>query len=176
MSDPDFESAVTFILENEGGFVDKKEDLGGATNFGITQNMLSQFRNKKCNSSDIFNLTIIEAKDIYQQAFWVQMHLGSLPLSIATAIFDTAVNQGQMSATKLAQRALGSHVIDDGILGPETLKAIDVCDPDEFILNYIEQIQNKYVDICINASNQLTFMRGWLARSRRLYHLLDPHK
>jgi lysozyme family protein len=169
----EFVEAVNYVLVNEGGLVDKRQDHGGVTNFGITLPMLTSFRQKQCSDADIINLTEVEAKRIYETLFWNKLSVSGLSQAIATAILDTAVLNGQTVAIKLAQHCLPSNILADGILGPESLNALDKVNPEMFIYNYIGLLQDRYVDICINATNQICFLKGWIRRSRRLFTLLS---
>lgn len=169
----EFSDAVDFVLNNEGGLVDNLNDNGGITNFGITVPMLISYRKKQCSDQDIINLTQTEAKQIYQTFFWDKLRISGLKQSIATAIFDTAVNNGQTTAIKFAQHCLGQAIIPDGIMGPESLNALDKANEEMFIYNYVGLLQDRYISICINASNQLVFLSGWLRRSRKLFTLVQ---
>ena len=110
---------------------------------------------------------------LYQQFFWDRLRISGLPQAIATAILDTAVNQGQVTAIKIAQHCLGQSIIVDGLMGPETLQALDKANPEMFIYSYIGMLQDRYIDFCINATNQIVFLKGWIRRSRRLLTLLE---
>jgi lysozyme family protein len=168
----DFASAIDFVLQNEGGLVDNRNDHGGVTNFGVTLQMLTAYKQRQCSNDEVVNLTQGEAKQLYESMFWNKLRVSGLNQAIATAILDTAVNQGQALATRLAQECLGPHMNCDGIMGSETLEELDKCDVPEFIYSYIGLLQDRYVALCINAPNQLVFLRGWLNRSRRLFTLL----
>lgn len=45
--DEKFELLMNYILKSEGGFSDRKNDLGGRTNKGVTQNTYNAWRKKK---------------------------------------------------------------------------------------------------------------------------------
>jgi len=169
----EFNQAIDYVLENEGGFVSNPNDSGGPTNFGITVPMLTSYRQKQVNFLDIKNLTQAEAKMLYQSFFWDRLRISGLPQAIATAILDTAVNQGQATAIKMAQHCLGNAILPDGVMGPETLQALDKANPQMFIYSYVGFLQDRYADFCINATNQIIFLKGWLRRSRRLFTLLE---
>lgn len=169
----EFTDAVNYVLINEGGLVDKRQDSGGITSFGITLPMLTSFRQRQCSDADIINLTEIEAKRIYETLFWNKLSVSGLNQAIATAILDVAVNNGQTVAIKLAQHCLPAAVLPDGIMGVQTLNALDKANPEMFIYNYVGYLQDRYADLCINATNQLVFIKGWLRRSRRLFTLLS---
>lgn len=169
----EFQQAIEYVLQNEGGLVDNRSDHGGITNYGITIPMLTSYRKKQVSDLDIQSLSQSEAKLLYQSLFWDRLHISGLPQAIATAILDVAVNQGQSMAIKLAQQCIGPSIIPDGIMGPETLTALDKANVEMFIYNYVYLLQDRYVDFCLNASNQLVFMKGWLRRSLRLFTLLE---
>ena len=169
----EFNQAIDYVLANEGGFVSNPHDSGGATNFGVTIPILTSYRKKQVGYSDIQALTQSEAKRIYELFFWDRLHISGLNQAISTAILDTAINQGQATAIKLAQHCLGSAILPAGILGPESLDALDKVNPQMFIYNYVGMLQDRYADFCINATNQIVFLKGWLRRSRRLFTLLE---
>ena len=168
-SNPNFESAIEYVLSNEGLFVDNKDDAGGPTNMGITLKDLQRFRKIPVTRDDLIELTKDEAKQLYYEFFWHPLYLDSLPVKIATAIFDMSINQGPYSAIRLAQRAC--QVADDGNLGPKTIMALQDINPQLFIENYVDAIQDKYCDICLNLPTQLQFLKGWLRRSRKMFRL-----
>jgi lysozyme family protein len=169
----DFVPAVDYVLQNEGGLVDNRKDNGGVTNWGITLPMLTTFRNKQCSNEDLINLTQAEAKQLYESIFWNKLRVSGLNQAIATAIFDMSVNNGQGVATRLAQECLGSQIVADGVMGTDTLNALDKVNVDMFIYNYVGLLQDRYVKICINAPDQITFLLGWLRRTRRLFTLIQ---
>lgn len=108
-----FERAVGIILEREGVLSDHPADDGGLTKFGISQ--------RAYPALDIRALTRDEAIGIYRRDYWTRCGCADLPWCFALAVFDGAVNQGQKTAVKLFQRAIGAA--DDGIFGPMTLRA-----------------------------------------------------
>ena len=166
-----FEKAVEYVLQNEEGFVDNPKDPGGATNFGITGKLLAFHRNKVVDQSDVKNLTIEEAKDIYREYFWNHLSLDDFSFVVATAIFDTAVNQGEGQAVRHAQRAIG-FIVTDGVLGPKTRAALKVTHDEEFIYQFVAKVQDYYADLVEKQPSELVFLKGWLRRSRRLFLLV----
>lgn len=163
----DFEQAINYVLGDEGGFSNIPQDRGGMTHFGITEALLEKFS----PGASISLLTLQTAKEIYKKYFWDPLDLGDLPQLIATAILDIAVNEGQSPAIKFSQSALGL-VSPDGIMGPKTKLALQTCDQRVWLLRYIDCVQDRYADIVTSAPSQVTFIKGWLRRSRRLLELL----
>lgn len=109
-----FETAVNFVLDREGGFVDDPNDPGGATNFGISQSAYPDLNIKL--------ITRENAADIYRQDYWDAMQLDNMPDVLRLTLFDGAVNQGKARATKMLQSILG--IVQDGYIGPLTFAAL----------------------------------------------------
>lgn len=166
-----FDQAIEYVLQNEKGFVDNPRDSGKATNFGITMAMLAVFRAGGVTAEDVKALTVDEAKMIYRKFFWDHLKLDSLPQVYATAILDMAVNMGETKAVEICQRALGSTACD-GILGSQTVNALLHTDPQEFIFNYVSGLQDHYVEIVVRNPNEICFLKGWMRRALRLFHLI----
>lgn len=139
-----FEDAVKFVLDNEGGFVDSPFDAGGATNFGISLRFLRTivpdnlrkygfFKNAEdLGIDDIKHLTVEQAKLIYKGEFWEGHHFEEIiSQPLCNYIFDMAVNHGFNQAIKIVQRGtwaftgIKNYLPDDGIMGLSTLSVIN---------------------------------------------------
>ena len=70
MAKTTFEEIIEVVLHHEGGFVDDPDDKGGATNYGVTQATLEQYRENDVSREDVQNLTVDEAKECYHEMFW----------------------------------------------------------------------------------------------------------
>ncbi len=108
-----FESAVEFILQQEGGFVDDPNDSGGLTNYGISQRAYPKL--------DIRKLTRADAIQIYRSDYWLRCRCDELPAPLALLVFDSAVNQGPDAAIRALQASVGTTA--DGVMGPQTITA-----------------------------------------------------
>lgn len=108
-----FETAVQFIIEQEGGYTDNPRDPGGETKYGISRRQYPRL--------DIANLTESDAWGIYRKDYWDKLHCDELPQGLDLAVFDAGVNQGPSAAAQMLQIALKMPV--DGIIGPVTIKA-----------------------------------------------------
>ena len=90
----DFNQAVILVLKHEGGYSPGlPNDPGGETNFGIAK--------KYHPDLDIKNLTVEQAKQIYQQEYWAPFMEQELDQRIANCALDTAVNMGSSIAKEL---------------------------------------------------------------------------
>ena len=149
----DFKKAFEKVLKFEGGYVNDKSDSGGETKYGISK--------KAYPGIDIKSLTLEDAKAIYKKFYWDKIKGNEINNQrIAEIIFDTAVNMGVRRAVKIAQSCLGVKV--DGIVGNETIEALNNCD-ENFINAYKLQRIKIYVEISKRGDN-IKFLRGWISR------------
>lgn len=151
------------ILNVEGGFVNKKEDRGGPTKYGITIGTLSKWRKKKCTVQDVVDLTKEEAAKIYKTEFIEKpgfLSFGDEPL--AEQLIDAGVNHGQTGAVKILQRAL--NLPDDGVIGPQTVAAVKALPYYVVYARFLSRRLRYYAAICDNDPKQLVFAAGWMNR------------
>lgn len=167
-----FSRALIFTLREEGGFVHHPTDPGGPTNMGVTQEVYDQWRQAAgLPAQDVRAISRLEAVEIYRERYWrdgLCSEIAALGLEdLALAHFDACVHSGVRRAAQLLQRA--ARVRDDGIIGPITLDAVYRADPAALLRDCIEERQDFLVYLVTNRpSTYLPFLRGWLARLRRL--------
>jgi len=170
-------SALTYVLQNEGGYSNNPKDPGGQTNLGITKDLLEKWNEHASENSLPTFLTVQflipdNVGQIYDWAFWTPLRLSEVPEAIATAIMDIAVNEGGGQATTCAQKACGLMGAD-GVLGSKTIEALNHVDLHEWLFNFVGHVQDLYVGKVVAVVSKLEFLGGWLKRSRRLF-LLAP--
>jgi lysozyme family protein len=125
----DFDKAINIVLEYEGGYVLDPRDPGGETKFGVCKRSYPGY--------DIKNLTIDQAKAIYEKDFWKRSNADRLPWPLSLFHVDCAVNCGNAAATKILQRAL--VIDDDGVWGKQTETALQVS------LSNLEDLCERYL-------------------------------
>lgn len=114
------------LITREGGFVNRLDDRGKATNWGITAKTLGLWRKlgRDATPQEVKKLTEEEARAIYFNEYIAAP--GFLAIE-DPAVLEFVVDVGVMSsprrATVMLQRALGVEA--DGIFGPVTLEALD---------------------------------------------------
>lgn len=147
-----FDMAVEIVLEKEGLLADDPRDNGGLTKYGISQ--------KAYPGLDIRGLTRDDAINIYRRDYWNAVRGDELAWAFALPLFDCAVNQGQMTAISLFQRALG--VSADGSFGPVTLAAAQKAQPapDEVLSRFMAARIVRYAAL----SDWPVYGNGWAAR------------
>jgi lysozyme family protein len=118
------------IILREGGFVDDPDDLGGATNFGVTLHTLRRLgidltADGVVDRADVKALTREQAIDIYIEHYFNRTGIGQLPDVLHASVFDMMVNAGN-NAVKILQLLLtemGFACTPDGAIGPQTISA-----------------------------------------------------
>lgn len=154
-----FHKAIIKTLVREGGarFTDDPIDRGGATKYGISQRAYPNL--------DIRNLTEQQARDIYKRDYWDRLRGDEIDSDlIAENIFDTCVNMGVRTGSRLAQYALD---IDppDGIIGNGSLKIINAATEETFIPLYTIAKIARYAQICNKDRSQKKYLLGWINRA-----------
>ena len=146
-----FNDAVTVILSHEGGYVNDPLDNGGETNFGISK--------KAYPGLDIKSLTKENAKNIYHKDYWIPLKCPNLPFGVALVLFDFGVNAGRGAAVRAIQRAVS--VKDDGIIGPQTIAAINKAHKNDVI----EKLTTERIAYYADLRGWERYGRGWTRRS-----------
>lgn len=169
----DVNKLVPHILKWEGGFVNDPDDLGGATNKGVTFKTYKLYRNRKGlpipSVGDLKRLSNDEFTDILKTMFWDACRTDEInSQSVANAIVDWAWHSGTTTAAKEIQRVLG--VKADGIIGNITLSAINSQSPLP-LFGKIKAARVKYIErICKSRPENQKYYRGWMNRINDLQY------
>lgn len=118
------------IVVREGGYVNDKDDPGGATNHGVTIGTMKALgmdltKDGKVTIADVRALTRSQAVDIYIKHYFEKPRISELPDCLHATVFDMQVNAGS-NAVKILQRlltSLGFPCVADGAIGPATIGA-----------------------------------------------------
>jgi lysozyme family protein len=155
----DFNKAIVITLAREGGskFTDDPNDRGGATKYGISQRAYPDV--------DIRNLTEQAARELYKRDYWDRIRGDDIQSQVvAEHIFDTCVNMGVKTGSRLAQSALGIQPAD-GVIGSESVAEINKADPTLFVSSFTIAKIARYAYICNRDKSQSKFLLGWINRS-----------
>lgn len=167
---PSFNDAVEKVLKHEGGFVNDPLDRGGATNFGITQKTYDKWMQKKTKNpnykstvEEIKNMPIGNAKAIYKEEYWDTMGGDKIKYySVASALFDQAVNRGVVAVSEQVQQVL--NLPQDGIMGKNTITALNKLNDKDFLNQFFMMAEKSYRTIVKKNPSQVKFLNGWLKR------------
>jgi lysozyme family protein len=146
----DFDKAFDKLIAHEGGLVEHPADPGGLTKYGISQ--------RSYPGEDIRGMTLERAKEIYQRDFWWRAGCDAVPPAIKFDLFDMAVNSGVARAVKTLQRAVGT--VEDGILGPKTLQAVQSMPPARLVARF----NGVRLAFMAGLTQWPAFSRGWALR------------
>jgi lysozyme family protein len=95
----DFQRALAFVLEVEGGYTNDPVDRGGATNKGILQRVYDIYRKAEgLRSADVRHILNIEVEEIYRDAYWLEGDCDRMPWPVSLVHFDACVNTGVTQA------------------------------------------------------------------------------
>lgn len=164
----DFESAFQKTMQNEGGYRlhEVEGDRGGMTYAGIARRFHPGWAGWKIIDSgrmDDPDLTGM-VRQFYRVNFWDRIGGDDIQAQqIAESVFDFAVNAGVRVAVKLAQLATGAT--PDGIVGPQTIGALNNTDPESFVAQYVVAKISRYAAICNHRPSQKKFLLGWINRT-----------
>lgn len=165
----DAKAAVQFVLRQEdsrlsGIITNRASDRGGLTRYGITAKfhpdlLVAGFFEESMDAEDALAL----AEETYEEDYSGPLCLDlihSQPL--ANALLSFAVNEGNHQAVVLLQRA--ARVAEDGLMGPQTVAAVNAADPSALLNAYCDLEDNFYEQLVRSQPSQLPNRQGWLNR------------
>jgi lysozyme family protein len=170
----DFLPAYAVLLKLEGGYNKIVGDHGGETYKGISRNnwpgwdgwpQVDRLKFQKDFPLCLDHNVELQGKvrDFYQRNFWTPTLDRIKDQQLATWLFEKGVNMGIRQAVRLLQRAL--HVDDDGIIGPQTMAALNAADSRNLLNAAREEAKRYYTKLALNDPTQHKFLHGWLARA-----------
>lgn len=180
----DFNAAVDFVLENEGGLAQNPNDAGGITNFGVSLRFLREVIPENLRRYGIFDpvtdttirdLTLDQAKFIYRGEFWDHAPFEKIKNQrVCNYIFDMAINMGIADGVKIVQRSLWAVffnqgiVKDDGALGEQTLIRLNFFEHDEILPVLVASRASFYRLLVEIRPKDKENLNGWLKRCYRI--------
>lgn len=164
------EKLVPFILKWEGGFVNDPDDLGGATNRGVTLATYAQYCKKKGypvpTVERLKNLSEREWAEILKTMYWDRWKADKIVnQSVANILVDWVWASG-VHGIKRPQKILGVSI--DGIVGNQTLAAVNARDAKE-LFYAIKADRIRFIDeICKARPANEKYRQGWMNRINNL--------
>ena len=156
------------LHELEGwSFENVTGDKGGDTNSGITQSGFDAFCQKKgLVTHSVETLTEDEKQAVYLD-IWYSSFSSFMDWPLDIVNFDLAINGGIHKASTLLQTVIGGLVVD-GMIGPKTLQAVRLSDPQRLADRLLDARAEWYKAIVVHDPSQSKFLDGWLARVEKL--------
>jgi lysozyme family protein len=170
------QTVMAYLLRDEGGFINRKDDHGGPTKWGITLDDLTEWRKvDNLTIQDLENMPLTEAEDIYYTHYLKPLGCEQMKSSgVAVCLADTGILYGVVTTIHFAQKVcngFGYSLTVDGLAGPATIQAINKCNPTLFIKDFHGLILARIDYIVAQDPSQKVFYDGWLARADRLLGL-----
>lgn len=157
-----FDMAFERIIGHEGGYTTVRADRGNWTSGRVG---VGELKGTKYGIAamaypdlDIKNLTLADAKKIYERDYWLRSGADQYDGAIGFQVFDAAVNHGIGNAIRMLQRAVG--VLDDGAVGPITLNAVK----SRSATDVISLFNAERLVFYTNISTWPDFGKGWTRR------------
>jgi len=118
------------IVAREGGYVNDRDDPGGATKFGVTLGTMRRLgldldRDGQVTAADVRKLSRAQAADIFIDHYFTRTKVTDLPEILQATVYDMYVNAGS-NAVHILQRLIRDMRIDvavDGVIEPKTIAA-----------------------------------------------------
>lgn len=171
-----FERAVAHTLGIEGGYADDPSDLGGRTNWGITEAVARA----DGYTGEMRALPKARALAIYRRLYWDRIGLdwiAAVDPAVALEVFDTGVNMGVSIAVRFLQRVLNvlnrggrdwADLLVDGVAGSASAQALRAlltrrgAEGRTVLLAYLDALQGaRYVDLAEAREANEDFIFGW---------------
>lgn len=152
---------VLMDFEGHGILTDHPADKGGKTKWGITEAVARE----NGFTGDMADLTLGMAMGITQMKYWDAVQADKLPVEIRYLVFDGAFNSGVRQSIKWLQRAC--KIDDDGVIGPQTLAALQKHDPNVLKMRICAQRLEFLTDL----STFNVFGKGWTRRVAKIMEM-----
>jgi lysozyme family protein len=153
-----FEFSLAQVLKSEGGYVNNPKDPGGETMMGVTKAAWSTWLKRTILPGEMAQLTHADIIPFYKALYWDKAYCNQLPTGVDYMAFDAAVNMGVGQSIRLLQKSLGC--VPDGVIGPNTMKAINDADTKTLIDKFSAQKEMFYRSL----ATFVTFGKGWMRR------------
>ena len=155
-----------FEKARQKGYANQKYDRGGATMVGVTIATFTAYRKKKgfktTTVDDLKKMDFKTWRDLLKTMFWDKWKADEIRnQSMAELVVDWYWGSG-IWGVKNPQQCLG--VPNDGIVGAQTIKAINSCDQKAMFTKIWKRRRNFYYSIVAHDSTQRIYLKGWLKR------------
>ena len=171
-----FVAAVDKVLKHEGFFSDDPDDPGGATKYGVSLRWLRTLGglgdfdgDGDVDRDDVWAMTEAEAVRLYYERWWVQEGYNSIPGIAGPKVFDLAINMGPRPANRILQRSVraasGTILVDDGVIGPNTMRAVGASDQHRLHVAIRSEAAGHYRLLIALRKSFEKYRRGWLNRA-----------
>ena len=169
---------IDAVIDREGGYSDHPADRGGATRWGVTQDVARA----QGYTGDMRALPRADAVVIYRRVYWLKPgfdRVAAIMPRLGAELFDTGINMGPPVAAAFLQRALNAlnrgasdypDIPADGSVGVATLAALGAfaarrgAGGETVLIKAVEALQGeRYLALAERRPANEAFLYGWLA-------------
>jgi lysozyme family protein len=172
-----FEKSQKIVGINEGGYQNDPEDDGNwymgnliGTNWGISAPTLGAFLGRVPTVGEMKNLMQSTAELILKQNYWTKNNFDKLKnQSVATMLYDGAVNHGVAGMRGLTEKALTilrHPMVYYQVFTPEGIEHMNSLNQKDLFEALKTVRANRY-----KSSSQKKFIQGWLNRLDRIKYI-----
>lgn len=176
-----FELSQKIVGINEGGYQNDPEDSGNwymgkliGTNWGIAAPTLAAYLGRTPSVQDMKNLPRKTAELILKKNFWTKNNFDKVRnQSVATMLYDGAVNHGVSGMRLLVEKALNrlkKPLVYYKVFAVEGIELMNKLNSKELFYTLKEVRSNRY-----KASPQKKYINGWLKRLERISYEPDSN-
>lgn len=187
---------ISRSLVYEGGFVDNKFDTGGMTYMGVSRKNFPNWegwkkidailKKRRIKKGEIINDSALTecVMKFYEQNFFKKI-IGTLKITPETEpiiglMLDYGIHSSPKTAIKKIQYCINKLngkdvVVEDGIQGPNTSKAIMSLNLSDLAAHYLE-VRHQYLKAVAQKNQNHIFYTGWMNRLEKLARLYKIEK
>ena len=163
----DIEVAIDYVLGWEdaslSGTITSAPD-GKRTRFGIDEHWHPELTNCLYFSSMGKVAALQIARGIYVTSYCQPLCIAEIAnQEIANKLLSLGVNVGVVNAAAMLQDAV--TVVGDGRIGPLTLHALDLADPEKVVEDLRAEAESYYDALIAKNPNLAVYRAGWLRRA-----------
>ncbi|WP_430811649.1 MULTISPECIES: glycoside hydrolase family 108 protein [unclassified Carboxylicivirga] len=184
-----FDELFDGVIKHEGYYANVSGDKGGETYMGIARNLhpdwegwplIDAYKQKvgtiRHNARiDIEGLTN-QVKEFYRHTFYQTYRIEAINNgALQEIIFDWCVNSGYWGSCgvqKVLNRLFDCDLKLDGIIGNQTIAAINACHPQQ-LFNAIKSARIHYYHVIAKKGQNAKFLKGWLRRVEDFRFFVD---
>ena len=160
-------AAIDYVLgwedANLSGVITVTAD-GKRTRFGIDEHWHPELTNCLFYSSMGKVAALAIARGIYDGRYCQPLCIAEIAdQEIANKLLSLGVNVGVVTAARMLQDAV--EVAGDGRIGPLTLHALDLADPEKVIADLRQEAENYYEALVRAHPEMVVYRAGWLRRA-----------
>ena len=152
---------LPYLAKWEGQKANHPADRGGLTVKGVTLPTLRQLH-PEAGKAELETIDEKTWKEIVERLFWQRWQADRISSqSVAEMLVDWTWMSGSRGIV-LPQTLL--RVKPDGIVGPETLEAVNTSNPEKLFSRLRESRRRFYMRLVQHTPRQRCFLNGWLRR------------